>query len=346
MAKDIQDQSWSFTATGTNDNYNSWQPNGPDKTFSISVADLGGAPTVVLYAPLTDSGEGSLATLDSPVIGAFDGGSYSSGELPLYVELDGSSGVGMVKDSSIAGFTKDLGQYTEYLLSYDMGVPVGKVFAGASAPLTMSLVSSLKMAWICDGVYNAIPDQANNVISGWTGSGWILDGNQSPHAIYTGAGFTFDKWNGLLCHQKAGADPRVDNGLTELASRAPSNGTTTKVISLKVVTDDVIISAAARNPYYTHIHWPAYCGNGDLSIAQHAYRNLYLAVGANSRARVEIGDNADYTECEYTRVIPHAVWSGGNYTSITVGAKQRKNMTHWHFTKADGTRESGVITWN
>jgi hypothetical protein len=334
---------WSADATGTGGTYNSNQPLGGDKVISIDGTNFGLAPTVIAYAKWTEGAEGEQVPLSSTDVGAdFDQGHYGGGLLPNYFTLDGSTGAsnrqgGVTTETNVmTGFMKVLPNFDEYLVAYDSGVPDGRHFSSESTPNTLPVISVLKMHWMSDEPLDN-PVLADMVAMSWVGNSFAVGGNNASIAVYSSAEFAFNKWNGYLSYIGVGADPFVDNGVVELQQTIPDVGTITTI-----KTDAPTFGGGATNPYYNHVNFPAWSGNGDQSLTQHLFRYYYLAVGANARARLELGDNSVYANCFYRRVIPHTSWSATNVT-VTTDSKQREKMTHWFITNADGTRQSGAL---
>lgn len=345
MTKNANNKLWSWASDsqGSGGTFNSNQQLGGDQVLSVDGSGFGGAPTVIMAAKWTDGKESEQVELDSPEIGDFDEGSYASGLLPKFFSMDGSTGASIreggtdaVTDNRLTGFVKVVPNFTEYLISYDSGVPEGRNFSSTSTPETMPVISPLKMAWLSDQPLDDVT-KADIVTFSWVGNRFSLVGNQAPTAIGAQSGFTFNQWNNYLAYQKAGVDPFVDNGISEIANTDPSAGTFTEVI-----TDQPIFDPSADNAWFNHINFPAWTGNGDQDLTQHLFRYAYIAVGDNARARLELGNNADYTLCTKKRIIPHDSWTDTNVT-VTTDSKQRENMSHWFITNADGTRQSGEL---
>ena len=345
MTKNASSKSWTFSATDTGGSFESSNPDG-NTTINITGTGFGTGPTINAYAKWTDGDEGAQVPLASTDVGSdFNTASYNTGLFPNYFTLDGSTGASLREGGTVAtvnnrltGFVRTFPNATEYLIAYDSGVPVGRNFSMASTPRTITTGSGLKMAWLSDQPLDN-GSLSDIVAFSHIGATWILGGNQAPINIELNNTFDFDTWNGYLAYQKAGADPFIDNGLTEISQTVPSLGTHT---ILK--TDDVIFNPAeATNAYYNHLSFPGWSGNEDQNRCQHIFRYFYFALGPNARARVELGDSSVYTSCSYRRVIPHTAWSDTAVT-IDVDTKQRKGMTHWFLTNADGVRTSGVLT--
>lgn len=335
--------SWDVNDTGDGGGFNSNQPLGGSKVLSIDGVGFGGEPTVIIAAKWNEGNIGAEAGLDSPEVGVFDQGSYSTGLLSKYYTMGDSTGVGIREggtdasvDNRLTGFVKVLPNFTEYLISFDSGVPQGRHFSSMSEPNAMPDISVFKQSWASDQPLDD-PDLADFIAMTWSGTSFATGGNQSGVTQYLTNLFDFDVWNGYLHHQKAGADPFLDNGEIESVITIPSHGTITDIKN-----DSPTFGGGATNPYYNRMSVPAWTGNGDQNLTQHLFRYLYLAVGENSRARLELGDRVSYDDCRFRRVIPHDSWSDTNVT-VTTDSKQREGMTHWFITNADGTRQSGEL---
>jgi hypothetical protein len=124
------------------------------------------------------------------------------------------SGVNMLSDlGGLTGFIKSLPNVKDFFVGYQMGVPNGYFFSGASTINTRNAASNIKQAWMSD---NPLDDAGRADIvcnSRPNTSQWATLGNQSNGQIYTGDQVDFGKLNTFLVFHKSGASPFTDNGV-------------------------------------------------------------------------------------------------------------------------------------
>lgn len=344
--KSILPKVWLFvpSVVGNGGTYNTDQPEGRSNTLTVNGSGFGPGPTIAKAAKWTNGVVDTLAQLDSTEHGGpMDKSHYSNNILPPYKWMDGSTGVGLrqggivIEENRRTGFVFYIPPSTEILQSFDCGVPPGRTFSGASEPYQLPWDHSvLKMTWWTnDGEVG--PPKVNTCVYTWVGTEWSISGNNNrPSPFYEYAKFDFDVWNGYLLYQKAGANPGVDNGISEIAMCTPSTGT-----HHEVVTDQPMFPDVAE-PYYNEILVPAWCGNKSQDLCQHLYRYYYMAIGPNARARLELGNAPVYAACGRRRVIPHTTWAD-NQVVVETDEIQRSGMTHWFITNADGEQQSGLF---
>lgn len=326
--------------------YNSYYPDGdkPEELIVITGAGFGAGPNVVLFKDYASRDVGGTAELsDGTGVGDFDFAHYATSLLPTYQSIGGKTGITMREggtdpnvDNRLTGFVKILDPFTDYLIAFDMGVPPGRNFSGASEPETMPSVSALKTAWLSDGALDHV-EKADICTPSWTSASFALGGNNSSAHLSMGSAFDFNAWNGFLCCQIAGADPFIDNGYSETLLTT-SAGTTVKTRT-NMPTFPLGNAQAAQ---YTHLSWPAWSGNGSQTLTQHLYSYIYFAVGPNARARVELLNDADYASATKRVALPPYSWTD---TKITVvpPASLKSDMTHYCVTTAAGDRTMGEL---
>lgn len=345
MTKNVVAKTWEWAsgATGSGGTYNSDQPFG-ENTITITGTGFGAGPTIAIFAKWTDGVNGEEIPLSSPDIGAdFDTGNYATGFKSKYFTLGDTTGASFREggtdastDNRLTGFVRILSAFDTYLAAHDMGVPSGRNFSGVATANTLPSISSYKGLWLSDEALDNLT-KADIVLPSWTTAAFQIAGNQAEAPITMTTDFDFDEWNSYLVYQEPGADPFVDNGITEASVTIPSQGTTTVL-----KTDAPTFNSSATAAQYTHVNFPAWSGNGSQDLTQHLFRYFYLATGANARARLELGNNSTYTNCTERRVVPHDSWSSTEVIA-TLDTLQAQNMTHWFITNASGTQQSGLI---
>ena len=301
----------------------------------LTDADFGEGPSVRLYAKWTEGTPGEAITLTDFEIGAADSANlWSGGALPTYQAMAGTTGLasragGTTSETNdLRGFSFLIGEVTEYLISFDTGVPDGRHFSGATEPRTLPMVSSNKMAWFSDGPLDD-RELADVVTPTFSGT-FLIVGNQSAAPIWLSNQFDWNDWQTFTTYQSAGASPLVDNGRTEVFCTR-SIGT-----AINTVTDRPMF-ANARNGRYTHLAFPAWQGNGNQDLTQHLFRYFYLATGPHSRARIELINTPTYAAATRRVIVPPTMWTTTEVRAH-VDPMQRSGMTHVVVTRADGTQ--------
>lgn len=301
----------------------------------LTDANFGEGPSVQLYAKWTEGTPGEPVALTDFEIGEASAANLWSGGIPpTYASMAGTTGLasragGMTSETNgLRGFSFLIGEVTEYLISFDTGVPDGRHFSGATSPRTLPMVSSIKMAWFSDGPLDD-RELADVVTPTYSGT-FLIVGNQSAAPIWLSNQFDWNDWQTFTTYQSAGASPLVDNGHSEVVFTR-SGGT-----AINVVTDRPMF-ANARNGRYTHLAFPAWQGNGNQDLTQHLFRYFYLATGPNSLARIELINTPTYAAATRRVILPPTMW-----TNTEVRARfdpmQRSGMTHVVVTRADGTQ--------
>lgn len=84
-------------------------------------------------------------------------------------------------------------------------------------------------------------------------------------------------------------------------------------------------------------------GFGTIETTQVLYGDIYVAQGPNSRARVEIGDAANYADCKWLFIAPPTSWTDTE-VKASFYADEMAKSNYWFVTTADGTRYSGELS--
>lgn len=319
-------------------------------SITVTGTGFGSGPTVALYETY-----GGLAASGDAPLGEWDQGHYNTGIQPKLFEFNGVTGVGNREGGTVAatdnretGFVKTLTAFSEYALAYSMAIPEGRTFSGASTVDTFPSVSTLKYVWLSDTALDPA-DKADIVAGTHNGNGqFAIFGNNAitpsggtPDSLYFPlTPFDFNGWNHVFLHQSPGADPFVNNGVTEAtwASGAAEDslGAGAKTVS-RVRTSLPTFGGGATAAQYTHVNYPAWSGNGSQDLSQTISSYFYLAVGANSRARIELINSADSSLATARIPIKPDSW-----TDVQVAAYyepwQAIGMTHCCITNSAGAQ--------
>ena len=76
-----------------------------------------------------------------------------------------------------------------------------------------------------------------------------------------------------------------------------------------VLTREDLILECCEAYEWTKVNFIGWAGNGPMAGAGAVYDDVYVATGANSQARVEIGDAPRYQDCKNLTVVAPYSWS-------------------------------------
>jgi hypothetical protein len=202
---------------------------------------------------------------------------------------------------------------TEFFVSYAIFVPPGTTFPGASTPQVLPKgVSSWKGFWLFDGPHGfGGKGQADVCLPTWAGV-WQLGGN-SGNIVNSGDfgmfadWFSFKTWNRLTIWMKANStSPGIVFAQTTNSEKGHMERTWTDRSPFQGPT--------AYNNHPSSGKWdrftiPGWWGNGDNTLNQITYDDVYVATGPNAAARVEIGDASTYAKSRNIAISTPQTWS-------------------------------------
>jgi hypothetical protein len=294
-------------------------------TVTITGSGFGNAgPNVVIFDDF-ESGNGQMGQtipLTSPRVGEWSGYTYAGRPNYSPYARSGTHGFRISDPANggdwskrIASFTKLLqSPTTEFFISYAIFVPPGTTFSGASVPGVLPKVSSWKGVWLFDG-----PDGikggglADLCIPTWAGF-WAVGGN-SGTIIDSGLGdwFSFNSWNRFTVWLKANpASPVLQRGTMFVQTASPEKGHTERTLTDRSpFQGPTSHSNPPSSGKWDRFTVPGWFGNGDQTHNQMTYDDVYVAVGPNSAARVEIGDAPTYKASRNLAISTPQSWSDG-----------------------------------
>lgn len=254
-----------------------------------------------------------------------------------------------VLDYRSASANVDLTSATEVFLSYAVKVPSGSNFPGndggsSGTNADYSTDSSWKTSWLYDGATN----NDDLVTPSHVGGGiWHHAGNDLGVLKNWGTDptwWSWGNWNRLTTWVKAGATPNVDAGNLYFQV---ANGTG----SIFEDSSTPVVFASGTAPYQ-FVTWNAHGWQRDratLGNVKTLYDTVYAAWGANSAARVELGDNATYSSCTDLHVqhVTPLNWATGQIDwNIDYGPFSQSQDLWLHVTREDNsTRYSIQVTY-
>lgn len=208
---------------------NSLYPTGnkpqPLNPITFTGANVGGEPTVVTAAYYMSSELGSRVPLNG-----WDATIDGSGEnyRPKIFSLGSTRGAGtrsVTGANEMTGFIKTFTLSKTVFSAWQMGIPAGYYFSGASAVETLPPASNLKMIWFFDTAHGS---DLNDIVmrSRNNPTTWYIGGNHAGSGDYAGSQVDWDSPMSFTCFRKPGANPYTDSG-TSIAHQAFSTGAET-----------------------------------------------------------------------------------------------------------------------
>jgi hypothetical protein len=265
-------------------------------------------PEVVLFDDFSSGVEGQRA-LDDAVIGRWD---QMSGFIFADPLLSNGKGLRVVDSNYSCGWGANwinFGEtYSEIFITSKAYVPEGYCFPGATAEKTMPAISGLKHHWPMYGEKGYTVITMPDIFSpNWTGRNFYnVASNDSPLSSYdtsSSAQWVWSepvKWS--LWMKGNGTSIEGSDGVFHAVS---SSGQTLKRYQNY---------KAWFNPDHEVFGWDRMTVVGYLRGASYPRDNyviddVYVAVGPNSCARVEIGDSPEYQSCKKMAICTPKDWS-------------------------------------
>ncbi len=324
------------------------------QNITISGSGFGSGPHVEIYDDF-ENGAGSPGTvipLTSPEVGQWTDYGQTVGR-PRYHSLAASGSHGWaINDKTYIQYPKDdsnrMGQFIkvfsnpvqEIFISYQVAVPTGTNFSGASTPNTFPNVSSWKFFWVYDGPtgYNS-DGKADMCLPTHVGYGsFMLAGNDGN---LISLGNTWWSWNGFnrmsVWLRANSANPSGGNCNILYQVTNAEKGTT------QIIRNDLPVFPAGATTQWDRATMPGWWGNGDWSNFDGVYDDVYIASGPNAAARVEIGDAATYTASKHLTILTPQSWTGTQIiATVRAGQFSTFNGTYLYVTDSNNNVSSGI----
>ncbi|WP_250658245.1 hypothetical protein [Alkalimarinus coralli] len=285
---------------------------GGDTFIEVRGSGFGNGPNVILFDTFSNGKVGDKVPFTSPEIGTWDSYGYYGG-IPKYAAITGSNHGFLMNDfesgrRKIAQLEAIFGDNTEIFVSYDVFLPDGRTFPGASTENTFPSVSSWKFAWLIDGdgiSNDGIYDMVVPTHVG--GGGFLVGGNEFTIGWIGSSWFSHDTVNRISFWKKANkSDPANKSG--EYFFRGMSEE---KKPYRTYKDDKPIFQPGLASNSFDRIRFHGWSGNGDHSNSNAIYDNIYIAVGENSQARIELGKSDRYQDNNMLTIYPPVVWEDG-----------------------------------
>jgi hypothetical protein len=197
----------------------------------------------------------------------------------------------------------------DLFLSYSVVLPPGATFSGASTPNTFPDVSSWKFTWLTDGEngYYDREGKADLCVPSQAGRGSMIIGGNDGNLTYINGGrswWDFNQPNYISFYTKTDASfPQTNNG--EIFFQVAN---VDKGLYQFLRTDRPAALAPPKTYEYDRLRIPGWWGNGDGKNFQAIYDNVYLAMGDNYIARIELTNSPAYANSTEIFVIPADEW--------------------------------------
>ena len=307
-------------------------------------------PYVMVFDNFEKGADNQVVPLSSPEVGSWT--YYPSDGIPRYVkESDGNTAMNMRDFSyplsslnSDAHVTKVFdGFYRQALVAFSIRVPIGTTFPGSAATETFPAVSSWKMSWLMSGENGfGTPSLFDICLPTHVGHGSFVVGGNSGLLAWIASGDQWWSWTSY-------------NNVVTFVGMDEKNPSTTPIhwyfhsVSDHNVTEEqgqTDASAYAGTDYqFDRINFPGWWGNGDNTNFNALMDNIYVAVGPNSLARVEVTDSADYTKSTTSIVLPTLSWEDAKITLDSslvsqVGEASSGNTVYVYVFDLNGTSNS------
>lgn len=315
---------------------------------------FGVAPTVVHFDSFSDVSHQAQITLDSPEIGSYSRYNNitagNSNNAWGWIE-DGRGWLAHRNPAQLSSSTSNLSSLiidlqnteTEFLFGFRWRIAEGYRFPTSSQNNVVENVSSnLKQNWFWNSAHSdlagdiVIPTFNSANAGAVTGNAFrpvSTAGGQFGinHAILSGTDDNFFSY-----YQSNNSGVGVHDATVELRQHS---GTTHHVESYDDV-DPFDVNSGAYNPAgYDRIAVNGWQGNGDFANSLLLYADVYLAVGANARARIMTHDQPTLSASNEVYLITADSWSD---TQITYTPRAHEDLAYITVISADGTVQEGL----
>lgn len=236
------------------------------------------------------------------------------------------------------------GPQTDFFLSFSAIVPKGNYFAGADKPEVFANISSWKFTWVVDGPTGILSDgQIDYCIPTHTGNGTVGFGGNDGLLFYINNMSEWWDWKNFN-HMSFGmisapVRPAENPGKIYWMSSNVKHG------MLEIYRNNVPTMQPDATKTFDRIWFPGWWGNSPPGEKFNAYYdNLYVAVGPNSFARIEVADASIRTASKNIVTLPPDSWSNTKIVFKIHKNVVDKNANHFIFIhdKDRNVNEEGV----
>jgi hypothetical protein len=338
--------------------------------ITISGSSFGSTgPTIRIFDDFERGADGESISLTGCPVGVW---SSANAYNPVYDDLSWSAGstphgalsfqIGhlpsTVSTEMFRQLKLDFSSSDEVFISYCFMVPDGSTFPQYGEVLaeeTLPSVSVWKQTWLMENDQTSGNDICIPTKS--SASEWKIQGNSGLIDLTgpeTGSGdnpdlmttawptppgwFHWDKWTRISIWIKTNtADPYTWTSITQVQMLGEGYGITNYNYTDVKTLNDVM--------GWTDLNFPGWMripdDDTDSLTVRPVYDDIYVALGASSAARVELGDNATYANCTNLSIAIATSWADGEITA-TINQGSFENGTAYLFVvDADGAVSGG-----
>jgi hypothetical protein len=183
----------------------------------------------------------------------------------------------------------------DFFISWWMYIPSGDKIPGEGTPDT----TNWKVVW----VLGSSTTDDDITLPTMLDTSTLITANGSPYTKYISLDFQKGEWKRVWVWTKGGYSNDGECHYWELDS--------TNAVVQRVNDNNVTLMYDGGIREKVHIN-----GYGRTTQNCHpGYDDVYIAAGANARARVEIGNSSTYNNCTALAISPSTSWSGSSITA-------------------------------
>lgn len=311
----------------------------------INGSGFGEGPDIELYETFESpsANKGGVVTLDATPTGKWT--TLNPNYTAKYATNSRSGNFSAQLYSGDAGIMqqiqKDIIPSDEIFVSYWVRIVGDRIFPGyyTNGSRTFSEDSSFKMLWLIDQDYRG--DSSDVVLPTHTGYGvFSLAGNDFNMKTNVGnEWWSWEEWMRLTFWLKANESNPTADGTIHFDTISADKGYAHRQYS-----DPVFDSDGPSQKTYRQLNFPGWVRPPKGSGTDILYDDIYVSIGDNAAARVELGDAANLDETTQLDILNIQEWTDrqikANYP--TLSGSEAASM-YLYFTGADGqTSKQGV----
>ena len=314
--------------------------------ITITGSGFGAGPAVKLFDDFEGGSAGDAIPLTSPKVGQWSSASHE----PVY---DGNSHSGATGCRIYDGDTQRQfrlsfgGDYTEVFFSFWVRVPNGTCFPGNGEggtdlePGEFSFDSSWKFTWLFNDngcIGDGLFDCCMPTHIGLHGS-FLLAGNDGNYKYLPSpsAWWSWTSWMRMTFWTRG----LPGNGRAFWQTVSAEHGQALANYSTPVFVNSSHPDGFDQN-CFDAIHFPGWLRSGSGANVRPVYDDIYVALGANAQARVELGDAAQYAQCRNLALCTPTSWTTGSIkATVRAGSFGAGDPIYVFVVDKDGNASAG-----
>lgn len=248
-------------------------------------------------------------------------------------------------DQKQKGFRQQFAGTTEIFISYWVLVPPGTPFPGGVAG-SFPNVSSWKFAWMYDQNYNGtdsdicLPTHVGNGNMGLMGNDLNLITNLGN------SWWDWGNWIRISVWLKADESNPLANGTIEFQTVSTNKGLATRRSTTIPIFDADYTNGDGTKQFRTFTI-PGWISPLSSTATRILYDDIYVSLGKNSAARVEIGDKPNYADSTLLSIQTPSNWTDNTITiDVRKGGFTSIEGAYLYVTDANGNVNSSGIKIN